>query len=88
VPTTAEAGLADFHVANWLAFFVAAATPRPLVAALEDGIRRALAIPAVRARLVEVGLEVVGSTATEAEAFWDQQFRQWVPVVQAAGVRN
>jgi tripartite-type tricarboxylate transporter receptor subunit TctC len=88
VPTAAEAGLADFEVANWLAFFVAAATPAPLVKALEEGIRGATRIEAVRHRLTEAGLDVVGSTAEEATAYWDQQIRQWVPVVQASGVRG
>lgn len=88
VPTTSEAGLPDFIVANWLAFFVASATPAPLVQQLEQGIRRAMQIEAVRKRLAETGLDLVGSTAAEAEAFWDQQFEQWVPIVLASGARN
>ncbi len=88
VPTTAEAGLPDFEVANWLAFFVHSATPAPLLKALEDGIRGAIRIDAVRNRLTEAGLDVVGSTAEEAAAYWDQQFRQWVPVVQASGAKG
>jgi tripartite-type tricarboxylate transporter receptor subunit TctC len=88
VPTTAEAGLPDFEVANWLAFFVASATPPATLKALEDGIRGATRMDAVRTRLTEAGLDVVGSTAEEAAAFWDQQFRQWVPVVQASGAKG
>ena len=88
VPTAAEAGLPDFEVANWLAIFAAAATPRPVLKALEDGIRRAVRMEAVRNRLTEAGLDVVGSTSEEAEAYWDAQFRQWGPVVQATGARG
>jgi tripartite-type tricarboxylate transporter receptor subunit TctC len=88
VPTTAEAGVPDFQVANWLAFFVASGTPAPLLKALETGIRAAIAKPAVRTRLTEAGLDVVGNTAEEAAAFWDQQYGQWVPVVQASGART
>ena len=88
VPTTAEAGLPDFNIANWLALFVSSATPGPVVRALEAGIRGGLALTAVRSRLEETGLDVVGSTSAEAEAFWDQQLAQWVPVVEAVGVKG
>lgn len=84
----AEAGLADFNISNWLALFVNSATPAPLVKALEDIIRSAMRIESVRSRLMETGFELVGSTSAEAEAFWDQQLAQWVPVVEAAGVKG
>jgi tripartite-type tricarboxylate transporter receptor subunit TctC len=88
VPTTAEAGLTDFIVANWLAIFVNSATPAPIARALEDGIRAAMSIESLRNRLAVAGLDPVGSTSEEAEAFWDRQIAQWVPVVQAAGIKS
>lgn len=88
VPTAAEAGLPDFEVANWLAIFAGASTPRPVLKALEDGIRGAIRLEGIQKRLTEAGLDVVGSTLEEAEAYWDQQFRQWVPVVQSTGARG
>ncbi len=88
LPTTAEAGLTDFVMANWLALFVNSATPPPILRQLEAGILAAMRMEAVRNRLAETGFDVVGSTSAEAEAFWDQQTALWVPVVEAAGVRS
>ena len=83
----AEAGLPNFNISNWLALFVHSGTPRAILKPLEEGIVAAARIPAVRARLSEAGLDVVGSTTEEAEAFWDREMAQWVPVVEAAGVK-
>jgi tripartite-type tricarboxylate transporter receptor subunit TctC len=87
LPTTAEAGLADFEVANWHAVFAPASTPAPVVRRLEELVRQAMQVDAIRARLTETGLDLVGSTAAELEAFWDREFALWVPVVRASGAR-
>jgi tripartite-type tricarboxylate transporter receptor subunit TctC len=87
LPTTAEAGLADFEVANWHAVFAPAATPAPLLRRLEELVRQAIRQPATQSRLTEVGLDVVGSTSAELEAFWDREFAMWVPVVRASGAK-
>lgn len=88
VPTTAEAGLPDFNISNWLALFVNSATPAPVLKRLEEGILGAMALPAVRSRLAETGFDAVGTNSADAEAFWDREMAQWVPVVNAAGVRS
>ncbi|WP_426958613.1 Bug family tripartite tricarboxylate transporter substrate binding protein [Muricoccus radiodurans] len=87
LPTTDEAGLPGFHVANWHAVFAPAATPPAVMTQLETAVREAMAVPAVRTRLTETGLDLVGSTAAEAATFWDEQFRLWVPVVRASGAK-
>jgi tripartite-type tricarboxylate transporter receptor subunit TctC len=83
VPTAMEAGLADFRILNWFAAFAPAGTPVP---PLEAGLRRAVRSEAVAARLVENGIDPVGSDAAELARFWDQEIALWAPVVRAAGV--
>jgi tripartite-type tricarboxylate transporter receptor subunit TctC len=87
VPTTAEAGLPDFNISNWLALFVSSATPAPVLKQLEEAIVATMRTDSVRARLAEAGLDAVGSTSEEAEAFWDREIAKWMPVVAAAGVK-
>ncbi len=57
-------------------------------AALPDvqrALRNAVAAPATRNRLVELGVEPRGTGAAELETFWDEQFRIWIPIIRASG---
>lgn len=85
LPTTAEAGLPDYLVSNWHAAFAPSTTPPALVGRLEGMVRQGMQEPTARRRLVETGLDLVGSTSAELETFWDQQFAVWLPVVRASG---
>ncbi len=87
VPTAIEAGLPDFEILNWFGTFLPAATPAPVVQAISAGIAAAVRTPGVRERLLENGIEPVGSTPAELERFWDGQFALWRPVVQASGAK-
>src|SRR5262249_40964479 len=58
LPTADEAGLPGFHIANWFALFAPKGTPQPVVAKVNAAAMEALADPAVRARLAELGLEI------------------------------
>ena len=53
---------------------------------LEAGLRRAVRSEAVAARLIENGIDPVGSDAAELARFWDSEIALWAPVVRAAGV--
>ncbi|WP_431272513.1 tripartite tricarboxylate transporter substrate-binding protein [Dankookia sp. P2] len=65
VPTAMEAGLAGFRILNWFAGFAPAGTAAaPLAAGLQGAVRG----EAVAARLVENGIDPVGSDAAHAGA--------------------
>lgn len=85
VPTAAEAGLPGYETYNWHGVFVAAGTPAPIVARLEDALRRAIAAPATRQRLIALGVDPRGTGAEELATFWDEQFRLWIPIIRASG---
>ncbi|MGG5823928.1 Bug family tripartite tricarboxylate transporter substrate binding protein [Falsiroseomonas sp. HW251] len=85
LPTTDEAGLPGFHVANWHAGFAPASTPAAVVRTLRELVQAGLAVPAVRQRMTETGLDLVGSSSTELGRFWDEQIAMWVPAVRASG---
>src|SRR6266496_32313 len=62
VPTLAEAGMAGFDVAGWYAFFVPAKTPQEIVRRMHADTVAVLAEPAIKKRLEDLGLFVIGST--------------------------
>ena len=88
VPTAAESGYPEFaNVIEWYGMVAPAATPRPIVNKLNEGLVRALNLPEVKQRIEALGMTPSPSTP---EAF-DKQIRAdhalWGKVVKQAGVR-
>src|SRR4051794_17078925 len=69
VPTVAESGMPGFDVAGWYAFFVPAKTPPAIVRKIHADTAAALRDPAIKGRLEQLGLFVVGSTPEELGAY-------------------
>jgi len=89
VPTSAEAGLPAFQVVGWNAMFAPKGTPREIVDRLNAAGRAALADPAVRNRLLELGCEIpdaAGQTPEALGAHVRAEVDKWTPVIKAAGV--
>src|SRR5262249_41408656 len=55
VPTTDEAGLPGFSLSYWHGLWAPKGTPRDIIAKLNSAVVAALAEPAVRTRLAELG---------------------------------
>jgi len=62
VPTIAEAGLPDYDMSSWFAFFLPAKTPPAIIRKIHGDTVAALAEPPIRAKLDALGVIVVGST--------------------------
>jgi tripartite-type tricarboxylate transporter receptor subunit TctC len=88
VPTMIEAGVPDFVIGNWLAYFVPAGTPPNIVATLNTGIVRALRLPDVKARLGEVGAVVAGSSVQELAEFVRAESRKFAWLIPQSGARG
>jgi tripartite-type tricarboxylate transporter receptor subunit TctC len=58
VPTSAEAGLPDFSMQGWNAYFVPKGTPAPIVAKLNAALRQALNSDSVKKRLSELAASI------------------------------
>jgi tripartite-type tricarboxylate transporter receptor subunit TctC len=90
VPTTAEAGLAEFQASTWFGFFAPKATPGPILDKLTDALDRALDDEGVRKRLAEVGNEIPDKAARGREALralLKREIARWTPIIRAAGVK-
>jgi tripartite-type tricarboxylate transporter receptor subunit TctC len=88
VPTMAEAGYAESQVVSWYAFLVPAATPKPVVARLNAEFARALADPAVIARIENIGGEPLpAGRPEEVDTMVAREFERWTKLVQATGMK-
>jgi tripartite-type tricarboxylate transporter receptor subunit TctC len=88
VPTSAEAGLADFVGGTWNIVALPAGTPKPIVDRLNGAINKALASPAVAERLQQLGIEAVtDSTPASTRAFVTAEIAKWRDVIRAAGAK-
>ena len=87
VPTVAESGFEGFEAVNWTGLVAPARTPAPVVARLNEEVRKALRQEAVVARLADEGSEPMGSTPEEFRAFLTAEHAKWGKVVRDARVQ-
>jgi tripartite-type tricarboxylate transporter receptor subunit TctC len=87
-PTVAESGLPGFDVTSWYAFFVPVKTPVGIVRKIHADTVAILAEPAIKARLEQVGVEVVASTPQQLGARLKAETDQWGPIIKAAGIKT
>jgi tripartite-type tricarboxylate transporter receptor subunit TctC len=90
IPTVDEAGLPGFYAGSWFAFFGPRGVPKEVVAKLSASITHALADPAVRQRITDLGFEIPspdGQTAKALAAAQHADIEKWWPIIKAAGVK-
>jgi tripartite-type tricarboxylate transporter receptor subunit TctC len=83
IPTLIEAGVPDFDVSTWIGALAPARIGAERQQALHGALMQAMAPPAVRQTLAQQGLEWVGSTPAEFEAFMAAEGRRWNELVIA-----
>ena len=87
--TAREQGLADVDVSNWSAFFLPKGTPPAIVQKLRDSTVATMNTSAIRARLDEMGIDLVVPERRSAEYLHDfvrSEIKKWVGPIKASGV--
>src|SRR3984957_5916718 len=88
VPTVAEeTSLKDINVANWVALFAPAGTPKPIVDKLARDVAAALKEPAVSGSLAQLGLDVAGDGPEPLATEVRSKVLQWREVISRAGLK-
>jgi len=87
VPTIAESGVPGFDTSTVTGVLAPAATPRDVVAKLNDALAKVLAAPALKERFAALGAEVLPSTSEELGAWIREDLAKWVKVVKQAGIK-
>lgn len=90
VPTTDEAGVPGIHISTWLGFWAPKGTPADIVAKINAAAVAAMADPATRKRISDLGMDLpppeLRTPAAFAE-FHKAEVEKWYPIVKAAGVK-
>jgi len=87
LPTFAEQGVAGMAIDSWFGFMAPSRTPPAAIAALNAAFARALAEPAVRARLAALGVTPTGGSPEAMEAHVRAEVARWAQVVRQQGIR-
>jgi tripartite-type tricarboxylate transporter receptor subunit TctC len=90
IATSDEGGVPGLYMSGWFGFFAPKGTPKDVVAKLNAAMVEALADPAIRARLAELGLDVASRTQQTPEglaAFQKAEIEKWWPIIRASGIK-
>jgi tripartite-type tricarboxylate transporter receptor subunit TctC len=87
MPTMIEMGYPDFEAVPWFGLMAPAGTPQPIIRKLHDETVKVLAMPDVKQKLNELGLDLVGNTPEEFAAVIAREIPQWAKVIKGAGIK-
>ncbi len=83
----AEVGAPKFEMQSWQGVFAPAGTPKPIVDRLSREVAAIVALPAVRDKLRNMGVEPDGRQADAFGAFQRSEIAKWGKVIQDAGIQ-
>ncbi|MBI3372514.1 MAG: tripartite tricarboxylate transporter substrate binding protein [Betaproteobacteria bacterium] len=87
VPTLNEAGVPGYEVTAWSGIIAPAGLPRPVLDRLNAAVNAAIADPATKERLAQLGSESGGGTPEEFAALIRRDSAKWAEVVRRSGAR-
>jgi tripartite-type tricarboxylate transporter receptor subunit TctC len=87
VPTVAEAGVPGFEATVWFGVLTQVKTPRPVINKLHAEIARMLALPDVRERMAQLGVDVLGGTPEQLGKMMRDDLQKWSAVAKQAGIK-
>jgi tripartite-type tricarboxylate transporter receptor subunit TctC len=87
VPTMAEQGVPDFVSGTWAGIIAPAGTPKEIVDRVAAEAKKALADPAMKAKLAEQGIVAMGSTPEEFRSFVAEEIASWKKVITDANIK-
>jgi len=87
MPTVAEAGVPKYEMSIWLGIMAPKGTPAPIVARLNEEIRKILSRPEVRDAWAKQGAFPMIMSTNEFTQFLDADIAQWATVVKVSGAK-
>jgi tripartite-type tricarboxylate transporter receptor subunit TctC len=87
VPTMEEAGVVGFEVESWFGILAPAATPRPVVDALNAALGKALAMPEVQQKIADTGGVPSPSTPEEFMGRIRADVAKFGQIVKSANIK-
>ena len=90
IPTVDEVGMPGFYISVWHGLWVPKDTPKPIIEKLAAAARAALADPATRKRLTDLGQEILPldqQNPAALGAFQKAEIEKWWPLIKAAHIK-
>ncbi|MGH6629710.1 MAG: Bug family tripartite tricarboxylate transporter substrate binding protein [Burkholderiales bacterium] len=87
LPTIAESGYPGFEVTLWSGLLAPARTPATIVGKLHLETVKALALPDLRAKLADLGMEGKGNSPDEFAAAIKSEIPRWAKVIKESGIK-
>ncbi len=86
-PTVDESGVQGFNGNSWLGLVGRAGTPKEIIAKLSAEATKILQSPEVRERFLAQGVETVGGTPEQYQAFIEAEIPRWARAAKASGAK-
>jgi len=87
VPTLEESGVKEANVQSWQAVAGPRGLPADIKAKLREAIVAAVADPAIKARLLDLGFEIVANTPEQFAAFQAAEYARWQKLITARNIK-
>lgn len=87
VPTLKEQGVREANVQSWQAIAGPRGLPPAIKARIRDAIVQAVNDPAVKARLLDLGFEIVANTPEQFAAFQAAEYARWQKLITARNIK-
>jgi len=87
VPTLREAGIEGADVLIWYGVVAPAATPKDVIARLNREIVKIMAVPDVREKFAQQGVDPASSTPEEFAQLIRDEVARWGKVIRNAGIK-
>ena len=87
VPTVEEAGVPGYVYYTWFGLWAPKKTPQPIVAKLNAEVKKAIAGPAVKDRIIAAAGETLDMPLADIEPFLKAEIAKWADVVKRAGIK-
>jgi len=88
LPTIAKSGYPGFEFTTWNGLLAPARTPATIVGKLHLETVKALALPDLRAKLADLGMEGIGTAPDEFAATIKSELPKWAKVIKDAGIKQ
>jgi tripartite-type tricarboxylate transporter receptor subunit TctC len=85
IATVDELGIKGFDATTWHGLVAPANTPKEIIAILYDATKKTLADPGVQKQLADLGVDIVGNSPQEFQAYIKAEIPKWTAVVKASG---
>jgi tripartite-type tricarboxylate transporter receptor subunit TctC len=87
IPTMAEAGMPGYETSTWGGLLAPAGTPKAVVAKLNAEVNRILALPDVKQKLQDAGIEPAQGSSEQFSQFLSTEMVKWAKVARDAGIQ-